>query len=174
MKQDRRSFLKSSTVIAGATAIGTAPLSGAFASNDDTIKIALIGCGNRGTGAAVQALSTKQNLKLVAMADAFHDRLDSSYKILKQKFGDKVDVTEDRQFVGFEGYKNAIPLADVVLLVTRPGFRPIHTEEAVKQCQHASIQNAGAVDRPDTRTVSPAAEETKKQRLSVVVGLQRR
>jgi len=174
MKQDRRSFLKSSTVIAGATAIGTAPLSGAFASNDDTIKIALIGCGNRGTGAAVQALSTKQNLKLVAMADAFQDRLDSSYKILKQKFGDKVDVPEDRQFVGFEGYKKAIPLADVVLLVTPPGFRPIHFEEAVKQGKHAFIEKPVAVDAPGIRKVSAAAEEAKKKKLNVVVGLQRR
>lgn len=174
MKQDRRSFLKSSTVIAGATAIGTAPLSSAFASNDDTIKIALIGCGNRGTGAAVQALSTKQNLKLVAMADAFQDRLDSSYKILKQKFADKVDVPEDRQFVGFDGYKQAIPLADVVLLVTPPGFRPIHFEEAIKQGKHAFIEKPVAVDAPGIRKVLAAAEEAKKKKLNVVVGLQRR
>lgn len=174
MKQDRRSFLKSSTVIAGATAIGTAPLSSAFASNDDTIKIALIGCGNRGTGAAVQALSTKQNLKLVAMADAFQDRLDSSYKILKQKFTDKVDVPEDRQFVGFDGYKQAIPLADVVLLVTPPGFRPIHFEEAIKQGKHAFIEKPVAVDAPGIRKVLAAAEEAKKKKLNVVVGLQRR
>src|SRR5690606_3439073 len=119
-------------------------------------------------------LSTKQNLKLVAMADAFQDRLDSSYKILKQKFGDKVDVPEDRQFVGFEGYKKAIPLADVVLLVTPPGFRPIHFEEAVKQGKHAFIEKPVAVDAPGIRKVSAAAEEAKKKKLNVVVGLQRR
>lgn len=174
MKQDRRSFLKSSTAIAGATAIATAPISNVFASNDDTIKVALIGCGNRGTGAAVQALSTKQNLKLVAMADAFQDRLDSSYKILKQKFGDKVDVPEDRQFIGFDAYKKAIPLADVVLLVTPPGFRPVHFEEAIRQGKHAFIEKPVAVDAPGVRKVLAAAEEAKKKKLNVVVGLQRR
>lgn len=174
MKQDRRSFLKSSTVIAGATAIGTAPISSVFASNDDTIKIALIGCGSRGTGAAVQALSTKQNIKLVAMADAFQNRLDDAYKILKQKFGDKVDVPEDRQFVGFDAYKKAIPLADVVLLVTPPGFRPVHFEEAVKQGKHAFVEKPVAVDAPGIRKVLAAAEEATKKKLNVVVGLQRR
>lgn len=174
MKQDRRSFLKSSSVIAGAAALGTAPMSNVFASNDDTIKIALIGCGSRGTGAAVQALSTKQNIKLVAMADAFQNRLDDSYKLLKTKFGDKVDVPEDRQFVGFDGYKKAIPLADVVLLVTPPGFRPIHFEEAIKQGKHAFIEKPVAVDAPGIRKVLATAEEAKKKKLNVVVGLQRR
>lgn len=174
MKQDRRSFLKSSSMIAGATALGTAPMSSVFASNDDTIKIALIGCGSRGTGAAVQALSTKQNIKLVAMADAFQNRLDDSYKLLKQKFGDKVDVPEDRQFVGFDGYKKAIPLADVVLLVTPPGFRPVHFEEAIKQGKHAFIEKPVAVDAPGIRKVLATAEEAKKKKLNVVVGLQRR
>src|SRR5690606_36954038 len=120
-------------MIAGGSLLASMPLTGAYAAGSDTIKIALIGCGSRGTGAAVQALSTKENLKLVAMADAFRDRLDGSYKILSEKFKAKVDVPEEHKFVGFDAYKKAIALADVVLLVTPPGFRPIHFEEAVKQ-----------------------------------------
>src|SRR5690606_8979279 len=108
----------SSAVVASATAIGTVPLSGAFASsNDDTIKIALVGCGGRGTGAAFQALSTKQNVKIVALADAFRDNLDQCYEKLVKRFKDKVAVPEANKFVGFDGYKKAIALADVVLLV---------------------------------------------------------
>jgi len=101
---------------------------GVNSSVDDTIKIALIGCGDRGTGAAFQALSTKANIKLVALADAFQDRLDKSYNLLSERFKDKVDVPKERQFVGFDGYEKAIALADVVLLVTPPGFRPMHFE----------------------------------------------
>ena len=110
---------------------------GYYQSVDDTIKVAVIGCGGRGTGAAMQALSTKQNVKLVAMADAFRDRLDNAYKALTDgdegNVKDRVAVTEETKFVGFDGYKKAIPLADVVIIATPPGFRPIHFEEAINQ-----------------------------------------
>ena len=147
---------------------------GVHSSVDDTIKIALIGCGDRGTGAAFQALSTKFNIKLVALADAFQDRLDSSYKALSTKFGAKVDVPKERQFVGFDAYKQAIALADVVLLVTPPGFRPLHFEEAVKQGKHVFMEKPVAVDSPGIRKVLAAAELAKQKKLNVVVGLQRR
>ena len=103
-----------------------------FSGADDVIKIALIGCGGRGTGAATQALSTKQNVKLVAMADAFRDRLDNSYKTLtsdetssdaKRSIKERVNVPEENKFVGFDAYQKAIALADVVILATPPGFR---------------------------------------------------
>ena len=136
--QTRRSFVKNSSLLAGG--LLAAPLlskANYFSGADDTIKIALIGCGGRGTGAATQALSTKQNVKLVAMADAFRDRLDKSYKSISGEIDAKrIDVPEDRKFVGFDAYAQAIPLADVVILATPPGFRPIHFAEAVKWGKH--------------------------------------
>ena len=173
-QQQRREFLKTSALLAGGTMLSTIPLVGAYASGSDTIKIALIGCGDRGTGAAFQALSTKYNIKLVAMADAFQDRIDKSYEALSSKFSTKMDVPKERQFVGFDAYKQAIPLADVVLLVTPPGFRPIHFEEAVKQNKQIFMEKPVAVDAPGIRKVLAAAEEAKKKKLNVVVGLQRR
>lgn len=171
---ERREFLKASAMVAGGVMMSGYSWAGNHSSVDDTIKIALVGCGDRGTGAAFQALSTKFNLKLVAMADAFQDRLDNSYKLLADKFKDKVDVPKERQFVGFDGYKQAIALADVVLLVTPPGFRPMHFEEAVNQGKHVFMEKPVAVDSPGIRKVLAAAEIAKQKKLNVVVGLQRR
>ncbi|MEJ5994696.1 Gfo/Idh/MocA family oxidoreductase [Pedobacter sp. Du54] len=171
---ERREFLKASALVAGGVMVSGSSWAAGHSSVDDTIKIALIGCGDRGTGAAFQALSTKFNLKLVAMADAFQDRLDNSYKLLVDKFKEKVDVPKERQFIGFDAYKQAIALADVVLLVTPPGFRPMHFEEAVKQGKHIFMEKPVAVDSPGIRRVLAAAELAKQKKLNVVVGLQRR
>ncbi|ALL07944.1 dehydrogenase [Pedobacter sp. PACM 27299] len=174
LRDKRRDFLKTSALVAGGVMLNQFAFAGGHSSTDDTIKIALIGCGDRGTGAAFQALSTKQNIKLVAMADAFQDRMDNSYKVLSEKFKEKVDVPVERRFVGFDGYQKAIALADVVLLVTPPGFRPTHFEEAVKQGKHVFMEKPVAVDAPGVRKVLAAAELAKKKKLNVVVGLQRR
>ena len=144
-----------------------------FAAENNTLKIALIGCGGRGTAAAGQALSTDGPVKLVAAADAFDDRLAGSIKSLKEKHGDKVDVPADRQFFGFDGYKQAIALADVVILATPPGFRPAHFEEAIRQGKHVFMEKPVATDAPGVRRVLAAAEESKKKNLKVCVGLQR-
>ncbi|WP_315818254.1 Gfo/Idh/MocA family protein [Paraflavitalea speifideaquila] len=139
-----------------------------------------MGCGGRGTGAAMQALLTKQNVKLVAMADAFSDRLEKCYKSLTadSKSGDKtvkdrVDVPADRKFAGFDAYLKAIPLADVVILATPPGFRPIHFEEAIKQGKHVFMEKPVATDPAGVQKVLAAAEQAKAKKLNVVVGLQR-
>ena len=145
-QNQRRDFIKTSAILAGGIILQPFGMPGAYASGTDQIKLAVIGCGGRGTGAAMQALLTKQNVKLVAMADAFQDRLEGSYKLLAEKFGAKVDVPKERQFVGFDGYQKAIALADVVLLVTPPGFRPMHFEEAVKQGKHVFMEKPVAVD----------------------------
>jgi myo-inositol 2-dehydrogenase/D-chiro-inositol 1-dehydrogenase len=176
LRDQRREFLKTSALVAGGVMInGVAFASGgAHSSVDDTIKIALIGCGGRGTGAAFQALGTKQNLKLVAMADAFSDRLESAYKELSEKYADKIDVPKERRFVGFDAYKKAIALADVVLLATPPGFRPSHFEEAINQNKHVFMEKPVAVDSPGIRKVLATAELAKQKKLNVVVGLQRR
>lgn len=178
--QSRRDFVKQSTLLAGG--MMTMPMmsrTGYFTSADDTIKVALIGCGGRGTGAAMQALLTKQNVKLVAMADAFRDRLDQCYASLTDPDNEegnvksKVAVTEQTRFVGFEGYLKAIPLADVVILATPPGFRPIHFAEAIRQGKHVFMEKPVATDPAGVRKVLETAEEAKRKKLNVIVGLQR-
>lgn len=173
----RRSFLRTSTVAAGGAVLG-ALAAERFAygqATDDTIKVALIGCGGRGSGAAAQALSVSGGpIKLVAMADAFKDRLDSAHNQLSGRFAEKVDVPEDRRFIGFDAYKQALALCDVAILATPPGFRPIHFEEAIKAGKHVFMEKPVAVDAPGVRRVLAAAEEAKKKNLKVGVGLQRR
>ncbi|MGO8700508.1 MAG: Gfo/Idh/MocA family protein [Limisphaerales bacterium] len=166
---NRRDFLKTTSTLAAAAAL--AP--GVFAANNDTLKVALIGCGGRGSGAADQALSTAGPLKLVAMGDVFKDRLESSYNNLKERHADRVDVPEENKFVGFDAYQKAIALADVVILATPPGFRPPHFEEAVRQGKHIFMEKPVAVDGTGVRKVLAACEEAKKKNLKVAVGLQR-
>ena len=169
----RRGFLSTSSTALGGAMIGSLAIERlAFGAASDEIKIALIGCGGRGSGAANQALNVP-GVKLVAMADAFQDRLTGALNSLKSSQGPKVDVPADRQFVGLDGYKKAIALADVVVLATPPGFRPLHFEEAVRQGKHVFMEKPVAVDGPGVRRVLAAAEEAKKKNLKVGVGLQR-
>lgn len=176
----RRTFVKTSALLGGSlVAMPFASQAGYFNSVDDTIKVALVGCGGRGTGAAMQALLSKQNVKLVAMADAFRDRLDNSYKSLTSvddegvSVKDRVAVTEETKFVGFDAYMKAIPLADVVILATPPGFRPIQFEEAIKQGKHVFMEKPVATDPAGVKRVLDAAAIAKQKKLNVVVGLQR-
>ena len=176
--RSRRDFVKQSTLFAGGMmAMPLMSNAGYFHSVDDTIKIAVIGCGGRGTGAVAQALSTKQNIKLVAMADAFRDRLDSSFKALMEgdeaNVKDRIAVTEETKFVGFDAYKKVIPLADVVIIATPPGFRPIHFEEAISQGKHVFMEKPVATDPAGVKKVLEVAEIAKRKKLNVVVGLQR-
>jgi predicted dehydrogenase len=176
----RRSFVKNSALLGGGlVAMPLFSEAGYFNSVDDTIKVALIGCGGRGTGAARQALLSKQNVQLVAMADAFRDRLDGSLKAISAEdddgvsVKDRVTVTDDTKFVGFDAYKKAIQLADVVILTTPPGFRPIHFEEAVKHGKHIFMEKPVATDPAGIKKVLEVAAIAKQKKLNVVVGLQR-
>lgn len=178
--RSRREFVKNSGLLAGG--LVAAPLlsnANFFSGSAGTIKVALIGCGGRGTGAAIQALLSKQDVKLVAMADAFRDNLDNSLKSIMGEAAEnpeiksKIDVAEDRKFSGFDAYQKAIPLADVVILATPPGFRPIHFEEAVKQGKHIFMEKPVAVDPAGVQKVLAAAAVAKQKKLNVVVGLQR-
>jgi predicted dehydrogenase len=185
--QSRRDFMKQTSMLAGGLA--TLPLvseaGNFFNSNvDDAIKVVLIGCGGRGTGACMQAMLSKQNVKLVAMADVFRDRLDDCYKALTVddlsditgtpgNIKDKIAVTDETKFVGFDAYLKAIPLADVVILTTPPGFRPIHFEEAVKQNKHIFMEKPVATDPAGIKKVLEIAQIAKQKKLNVVVGLQR-
>ncbi|WP_114790786.1 Gfo/Idh/MocA family oxidoreductase [Niabella yanshanensis] len=180
-KTSRRKFVQQTGLLAGGLA--AAPLfsnANFFSGAAGVIKVALIGCGGRGTGAALQALSTTQNVQLVAMADAFRDRLDDCYKSITGNLAEsgisasKVNVPEERKFTGFDAYEKAIALADVVLLTTPPGFRPIHFEAAVKQGKHVFMEKPVATDPAGIKKVLDMAQVAKQKKLNVVVGLQRR
>ncbi|MFT4024826.1 MAG: Gfo/Idh/MocA family oxidoreductase, partial [Flavihumibacter sp.] len=177
----RRDFMRHSTLLAGG-ALAAPFLSRAnyFSGAAGTIKIAVIGCGGRGTGAAIQALSTKENVRIVALADAFRDRLDECYTTLMSDDATdngpvkaKVDVPDERKFAGFDAYLKAIPLADVVILATPPGFRPIHFTEAIKQDKHVFMEKPVATDPAGIQKVLATAAIAKQKKLNVVVGLQR-
>jgi myo-inositol 2-dehydrogenase / D-chiro-inositol 1-dehydrogenase len=173
----RRDFVKTSSLTAGGLMLGSFPVSAnANVAGSDTLKIALIGCGSRGTGAAVNALSSTDGLKLVAMADIIEEQLNESYGLLSQRYGDDgmIDVPDEHKFVGFDAYKDAIALADVVLLTTPTFFRPLHFEEAVRQGKHVFMEKPVAVDPAGVRRVLEAGKIAKEKELNVVVGLQRR
>jgi myo-inositol 2-dehydrogenase/D-chiro-inositol 1-dehydrogenase len=170
----RREFVKTSALLTGGLLAPSFLIPGAYAAPQNHLKLALIGCGGRGTGAVFQAFDTGHPIKLVAMADAFEDRLEGSYKPILEKYGkDKVDVPQERRFVGFDAYKKAIAEADVVILASPPGFRPSHFEEAVRQGKQIFMEKPVATDAAGIRKVLAAAEVAKAKKLNVVVGLQR-
>ncbi len=168
----RRQFVQTS---AAATAGLMASGNYAFAQGSDTIRVGVVGCGGRGTGAAVQALRTKQNVKLVAMGEAFRDRLDESFENIQNELEDtsRIEVPEERKFVGFDAYKEVIAASDVVILTTPPGFRPIHFDAAIEAGKHVFMEKPVATDAPGIRKVLETAEKAKMKKLNVVVGLQR-
>src|SRR5699024_4650034 len=173
-KLKRRDFIKTSGTLATGAIVGSSIVGSAYAAGSDIIKIALIGCGGRGTGAVFDAYASGQTVQLVAMADVFQENLDKTYKTIKAKFGNKIDVPESRRYVGLEAYKSAIADADVVILTTPPGFRPDHFQEAVKAGKHVFMEKPVAVDVPGIRKVLDAAKVDKEKKLNVVVGFQRR
>jgi predicted dehydrogenase len=176
----RRGFLKASAGIVAASSI-TSLATGVHAGADDTIKIALVGCGNRGAGAAANALQTKLPVKLWAMADAFSDRLEQSLNALNRMesktnsgtIGDRIDVPKDRQFVGIQAFKQAIDAVDAVLLCGPPGFRPEHFEYAVERGKHVFMEKPVAADAPGIRRILAAGKKAEEKNLKVGVGLQR-
>lgn len=173
---NRRSFLKhSSLVAAGLTAAGTLSISqSAHAAGSDILKVGLVGCGGRGTGAAAQALTGDKNAQLVALGDAFADRLQGSLKNLATDpdFSSRVDVPTERQFVGFDAYKQVIDSGvDVVLLCGPPGFRPAHFQYAVEKGKHIFAEKPVAVDAPGVRSIMENAAIAKQKGLAVVSGL---
>jgi len=173
----RRQFLKqSSHAIAGAALAGGLARPG-YVAESNTLKIALIGCGGRGTGAAAQALSTQGPVVLWAMADFFPERLQASMSNLKGRFARQMDVPPDRQFTGLEGFKKAMDTLDkgsVVLLATPPAFRPIHVEHAVEKGLHVFMEKSFAVDASGIRRVLQAGQEATRKGLKIAGGLMSR
>jgi predicted dehydrogenase len=169
----RRQFLENSSLAVAGSLAALAVPGGVHAQGSEDLKIGLIGCGGRGSGAASQALRADSKVKLWAMADAFEDRIELSLNSL-QKIEDvapKLAVEKDRQFVGFDAYKQVIDCCDVVLLCTPPGFRPLHLEAAVAAGKHVFAEKPVAVDAPGVRRVLKICEEAKQKNLSVVSGL---
>ncbi|MHC4285368.1 MAG: Gfo/Idh/MocA family oxidoreductase, partial [Planctomycetota bacterium] len=171
----RRDFLKNTGRIAATSAVMAGIVPRIYAGENNTIKVVLIGCGGRGTGAASNALSVKNGpMKLVALADVFESRLARSYKSLKNRHSDKVDVPKDRQFLGFDGYKKAMDCldkGDVAIFATPPAFRWVHFGYAIKKGLHVFMEKPVTVDGPTTRKLFKLAEESVKKNLKVGVGL---
>ncbi len=169
---NRRDFLKKTSVLAGGTALaGLSIQRGAHAAEDGKLKVGLIGCGGRGTGAAANALAADPNTVLTSMADAFEDRLAISHKGLTEKLGDRIQVPKDKQFTGFDGYKGVIADADVVLLCTPPQFRPMQLKAAIEADKHVFCEKPVAVDAPGIRSVLESTKMAKEKGLSLVSGL---
>lgn len=168
----RREFLKTSSTLAVGAIAAPAILTNQTraAENSDTLRVGLIGCGGRGSGAAKQALSADKNVQLVAMGDVFEDSLQTSLKGLKAEFPDKVKVDADHCFVGLDAYKKVIESVDVVLLTTPPGFRPAHLKAAVDAGKHIFTEKPMAVDAPGLRSVLESAAKAKEKKLSLVSG----
>ena len=171
---NRRDFLRSSTVAAiGGAMAGTLSLErSAHAAGSDVLKLGLVGCGGRGTGAVVNALGADKNVKLTALADTFADHLQSSLSSLKQSHPDKMAVGDEQCFVGFDAYQKLLACdVDVVILATPPHFRPAHLKAAIAAGKHVFCEKPVAVDAPGVRSVLASAEEAKSKNLSIVSGL---
>lgn len=163
----RRDFLKTSAAIAGGLSLARA----AHAAGDDTIKVGLIGCGGRGSGAAAQALGAHKSNKLVAMADLFEDKVRGSRDRLAKIKPDQVAVDDDHCFTGFGGAAKVIACSDVVLIACASHFHPQYLKAAVDAGKHVFVEKPHAIDPPGIRTVKAACEEAKKKNLAVVSGL---
>ncbi len=171
---NRRNFLgTSAAVAAGGAVLGSLGLArSAHAAGSDIIKIALIGCGGRGTVAAQDAAQADPGIRLTAMADLFPDRLASSRKTLQDKLGEKYAVADDHCFTGFNAYKQVMESdVNVVLLTTPPHFRPMMLKAAIAAGKHVFCEKPVAVDAPGCRSVFETVEEAKKKDLSIVSGL---
>ena len=167
----RRRFLQGSAVAVLATPLVAR---GVHADGTDLLKVGLIGCGDRGTGAAAQALHADRNVKLWAMADAFRDKLETGLATLRRDrtLEGKIDVNAERCFVGFDAYRQVIGSGvDVVLLCTPPHFRPLHLRAAVQANKHVFAEKPVAVDAPGVRAVLATCAEARRRNLSVVSGL---
>jgi predicted dehydrogenase len=174
----RREFLKDTGRLAAISAVTAGIAPRMYAGENNTLQVALVGCGGRGTGAAANALNVKQGpVKVVAMADAFENRLKDSYANLKGQFGDKVDVPEDRKFLGFDGYRKAMDClkpGDIVILATPPAFRWAHFTYAIQKGLHVFMEKPVTVDGPTSKRMFELGEQASAKNLKVGVGLMSR
>lgn len=171
----RRDFLASSAASASLAAVGSLALSrSAHAASSDTIRVGMIGCGGRNSGAAVQALSADKGARLVAMCDFFMDRVKNKREILKQHKGDQVQVADDHCFAGFDGYKRVIEASDVVVIANAAKFHPLHALAAIQAGKHVFVEKPHGIDPLGMKVMQKACDLAKEKRLSIVSGLQSR
>jgi predicted dehydrogenase len=171
----RRKFLKASAVAAGGAMASGLRVPGAFAAGSDALKAGLIGCGGRGTDAAKNCVDAAPGVKIIALADAFQDRLGGCRSELNKLGRGKADIAAGKCFVGLDAYQKLIATdVDVVLLATPPGFRPIHLAEAVKAGKHVFMEKPVAVDPVGARSVIESGAVADEKKLSIVAGTQRR
>src|SRR5579883_3306494 len=171
----RRDLIRQSGKVVAASALAGVVLPHVHAGESNTIRLALVGCGGRGTGAAGDAMSSKNGpTQLVAMADVFPERLRHSYKTLHDEFAAKVDVPEGQKFIGCDAYRKAMDClkpGDVVILATPPAFRWVHFTYAIQKGLNVFMEKPIAVDGPSGRKMLKLGEDAKKQNLKVGVGL---
>jgi len=175
----RREFIKTTGRIAAASALAGVALPYVHAAGSSLVQVALVGCGGRGSGAAVNALSTSKQgpIKLVAMADVFEDRLNSSYDHIKGQAADNVEILPDRKHIGFDAYKKAMDTlkqGDVVILTTPPAFRWVHFTYAIEKGLNVFMEKPVTVDAPTSQRMLKLGEEAAKKNLKVGVGLMSR
>ncbi len=175
-KPSRREFLQRTGTVTAASALAGVAIPPVHAAEDNTIRLALIGCGGRGSGAVANAMNSAHGpVKLVAMADVVEDRLTTAHKALSERFGDRIDVPKERQFVGFDAYKKAIDCLgpnDVAMLTNFAYFRPTQLEYAVKKGVNVFMEKSFAPDAPGLRRLMRAGEEAEKKNLKIAAGLQ--
>ncbi|RMG34621.1 MAG: gfo/Idh/MocA family oxidoreductase [Planctomycetota bacterium] len=173
--RNRRGFLADAAATAGAAALVANAGVYAYAGENNTIRLALVGCGGRGTGAASNAMSVKHGpVKLVAMADVFEDRLANSYRALSRRHEKQVDVPDDRKFIGFDAYRHAMDClgpGDVVILTTPPAFRWVHFTYAIQKGINVFMEKPVTVDAPTTRRMLDLAKQSVDKNMKVGVGL---
>jgi len=172
-KTNRRAFIRTTgaAVIGSTLAFNLGFPGSAFAANKNTLKVGLIGCGGRGTGAAFQALTADPDVVITAMGDVFADRLEEAYQAINEVFPKKLKVSKDKKYVGFDAYKKVIESdVDVVILTTPPSFRPDQLLFAVAAGKHVFCEKPVAVDAPGVRKVIQAAKLAKEKKLSLVSG----
>lgn len=174
--QTRRQFLVNSSLLTGAALAATLDIHrSAHAAGSDAIRIGLIGCGGRGSGAVANALTVAPNARLTALADAFADRMEGSARALKQKFGDRVVVDAAHCFSGFDAFRKLLDSGvDVAILAEPPHFRPLHIEACINAGVHVLAEKPMAVDAPGVRRVLAAGEKAAERKLSLVSGFETR
>ncbi|MCL4191293.1 MAG: Gfo/Idh/MocA family oxidoreductase [Thermoguttaceae bacterium] len=174
----RREFLKTTGRVAAASALAGMAIPQVHAAEDNTLRVALIGCGGRGTGAAADAMSVKQGpVKLVALADVFENRINGSYQGLKGRFGDQVDVPDDRKFVGFDAYKHAMDClkpGDIAIFASPLAFRWVHFGYAIDKGLNVFMEKPLTADGPTSRRLLELGKKASEKNLKVAVGLMSR
>jgi myo-inositol 2-dehydrogenase / D-chiro-inositol 1-dehydrogenase len=170
----RRDFLKNSTGWTVAAATAPEISRSAWAAGSDTLRIGLIGCGGRGTGAAIDALDADNGLKLVAMADVFADKVEASLAKISEKHPQRAQVDKEHRFSGFEGYKQVIESSDVVLIACASKFHPMYMRAAIDAGKHVFVEKPHGIDPVGIRATQEACELAKTKGLCVLSGLHNR